>query len=83
MNVKTPTTPAAIQAHCQRGNEVSLTLVRFFSKPKPEIFEVPHDVSAASEKPATNTLAKAFRTGINRTNRINRIGQEYFPTSLP
>jgi hypothetical protein len=66
MKVKTPTTPAAIQAHCQSGNEVSFTLERFLSKPKPEIFEVPQEVRATSENPAISTRVAVFRKGVNR-----------------
>jgi hypothetical protein len=66
MKVKTPTTPAAIQAPCQSGSDVSLTLERFLSKPNPEMFEVPHEVSAASENPAISIRAAVFRNGANR-----------------
>jgi hypothetical protein len=71
-NVKIPTTPAAIQAPCQSGSEVSFTLVIFLLKPKPEILDVPHDVSATSEKPETNIFAEDFQNPVIRINRIGK-----------
>jgi hypothetical protein len=59
--VKTPTTAAAIQAPCQSGSVVSLTLETPLGNPMPEISSVEHDVK------------NEIKPNVNRNNTYENI----------